>query len=132
MTLSRIHHINFVVRDLAKSIALFERVLGLAPFELVDHAARGAKIARSRIGDAWFVLVCPYDPESVPGRFLAKHGEGFFLISAATDDLEGHLLHLQSEGLHPIDPEPREGILDWRVADIAEVHGVLLQLTDEN
>jgi len=132
VTSPHIHHINFVVRDLAKSVALFEDILGLAPFEVVDHAARGAKIARSRIGDSWFVLVCPYDPDSVPGRFLHEHGEGFFLISAATDDLEGHLQQLQSAGLRPIDPEPRKGILDWRVADIAEVHGVLLQLTDEN
>ena len=82
------------------------------------------------MGDAWFVLVCPYDPESVPGRFLARNGEGFFLLSVGTNDLEKHLRQLEATGLKPLDSEPRDGILGWRVADIAEVHGVLLQLTD--
>jgi methylmalonyl-CoA/ethylmalonyl-CoA epimerase len=127
----RIHHINFVVRDLAKAATMFEHLLGLSPFEFVDHSSRGAKVARSPIGDAWFVLVCPYDPDSVPGRFLAEHGEGFFLLSVGTNDLDEHLHQLQSAGLNPIDSKPRNGILDWHVADIAEVHGVLLQLAEQ-
>jgi methylmalonyl-CoA/ethylmalonyl-CoA epimerase len=126
----RIHHINFVVQDLAEASARFQQLLDLEPFEIVDHAPRGAKVARSRMGDAWFVLVCPYDPESVPGRFLARNGEGFFLLSAGTDDLEKRLRQLEATGLKPLDSEPRDGILGWRVADVAEVHGVLLQLTD--
>lgn len=130
MSSPHIHHINFVVRDLAEATERFQQLLNLGSFEIVDHVSRGAKVARSRLGNAWLVLVCPYDPESVPGRFLAKNGEGFFLLSAGTDDIEGHLRRLESAGLSPLDPEPRDGILGWRVADIAEVHGVLLQLTD--
>lgn len=132
VTSPRIHHINFVVSDLAEATVRFQCVLGLEPFEIVDHAIRGVRVARSRIGDAWLVLVCPTDTKSVPGRFLAKNGEGFFLLSIGTDDLESHLERLDSTGLSPIDPAPRDGILDWRVADIAEIHGVLLQLTDNN
>lgn len=132
MSASRIHHINFVVRDLARAAEQFQLVLGLDPFEFIDHAPRGAKVARSRIGDTWFVLVCPFDPESVPGRFLAANGEGFFLLSTATSDLQAQLNRLASDGLTPIDRQPRIGILDWRVADIAKVHGVMLQFTDDS
>lgn len=132
MSAPRIHHINFVVRDLAEASAKFQRVLGLEPFEVVAHAPRGVQVARSRIGEAWFVLVCPFDSESVPGRFLAENGEGFFLLSASTDDLEQHLERLQAGGQIPIDKQARDGILDWRVADIGEVCGALLQLTDAN
>jgi len=128
----RIHHINFVVQDLAEASSRFQQLLALEPFEVIDHAPRGAKVARSRMGDAWLVLVCPYDPDSVPGRFLARNGEGFFLLSASTDDLEKHLRQLEATGVNLLDSEPRDGILDWRVADIAEVHGVLLQLTDDS
>ena len=120
-----------MVHDLAEATARFERILGLAPFEVVDHTPRAAKIARSRMGDTWFVLVSPYDLESAPGRFLKKNGEGFFLLSAGTKDLAEHLRRLESAGEELIDSEPRDGILDWRVADVAKVHGVLLQLTDE-
>ena len=83
----RIHHINFVVRDLAKAATMFEHLLGLSPFEFVDHSSRGAKVARSPIGDAWFVLVCPYDPDSVPGRFLAEHGEGLDITLVESPDV---------------------------------------------
>ena len=114
MSPSSIHHINFVVHDLDEACARFESLLELAPFEVLDHAPRGAKVARSRLGESWFVLVAPYDTDSVPGRFLAEHGEGFFLLSLGVDAIDN----------------PRAGILDWRVADVGEIHGALFQLTE--
>lgn len=91
MPASRIHHVNFIVRNLDDACRDFEHRLGLEPFETVDYAARGAHVARTRLGESWLVLVCPYDPDSAPGRFLAKHGEGFFLLSIGTTDLERNL-----------------------------------------
>jgi methylmalonyl-CoA/ethylmalonyl-CoA epimerase len=114
MSPSSIHHINFVVRDLDEACERFESALGVPPFEIVDHAPRGAIVARSRVGESWLVLVAPYDPESVPGRYLAEHGEGFFLLSLEVDAIEN----------------PRAGILDWRVEDVGEIHGALFQLTE--
>lgn len=70
------------------------------------------------MGEAWLVLVCPWDAESVPGKFLDEHGEGFFLLSAGTDAM-------------PEDARVREGIDDWRVADVGEAFGAILQLTDD-
>lgn len=111
---SSIHHVNFIVRDLERACARFEKMLGLSKFEIVDHAPRGAHVARSRVGETWFVLVAPYDPDSVPGRYLEEHGEGFFLLSLAVDELD----------------DARAGILDWRVRDLGELHGALFQLTE--
>ena len=131
MAATRIHHINFIVRDLDAATAEFERLLGLEPFERVDHATRGATIAKSRVGDSWILLVCPYDPESVPGRFLEQHGEGFFLLSVGTQDLDAELERLVESGAAPADEAPRAGIEGWRVADVAEVYGAILHLTDD-
>lgn len=114
MSATRIHHVNFVVDDLEEAMPRFEAKLGLAPFEVFDHSARGARVARSALGESWFVLVCPYDSSSVPGQFLAKNGEGFFLLSLATD-----------EAL-----PCRDGILDWQVFDAGEIGGALFQFTN--
>lgn len=110
-----IHHINFIVRDLDEAMSRFEKTLDLSPFEVVEHAPRGVRVARSRLGDSWFVLVSPYDPESVPGRFLEARGEGFFLLSLSVDDVLN----------------PRQGILDWMVEDVAEICGAHFQRTKD-
>ncbi len=115
MRASRIHHVNFVVDNLDEAIPRFEKRLGLRPFEILDHAPRGSRVARSRLGESWFVLVAPYDPKSVPGQHLARHGEGFFLLSVAAD------------GDYPW----RDGVDGWQVADLGELHGAQFQVTRE-
>lgn len=132
MPLTRIHHINFVVKDLEAAMARFERMLGVDSFQLIDYQPRGARVARTRIGESWLVLVSPHDPASVPGRYLAEHGEGFFLLSVGHDDIVQQLERLDANGIEAIDQVPRNGILDWRVADIGDVHGVKMQLTDDS
>ena len=132
MSPTRIHHLNFVVRDLEAAMERFERVLDLEPFTLVDHAPRGANVARTRVGDSWLVLVCPYEADSVPGRHLARHGEGFFLVSFGVDDLRTRLEMLNAAEVETADKTPRAGILDWEVADIGDLHGALFQLTQED
>ena len=129
---TRIHHINFVVHDLEEAMARFERALGVDPFQVIDYRPRGARVARTRIGESWLVLVSPHDPASVPGRYLAEHGEGFFLVSLGYEDIVQQLERLESEGIEAIDQVPRSGILDWRVADIGDLHGAKIQLTDDS
>jgi methylmalonyl-CoA/ethylmalonyl-CoA epimerase len=132
MALTRIHHINFIVRDLNEAMARYERILGVDPFVVVDHPTRNAKIARARVGESWLVLVSPNDAESAPGRYLEKNGEGFFLLSLGVDNLEQRLEQLESDGIDTVDAGSREGILDWRVADIGALHGAVMQLTDDS
>ena len=128
---TRIHHVNFVVNDLEEAMARFEDALGVDPFELIDYRPRGARVARARIGESWFVLVCPYDPESVPGRYLAEHGEGFFLLSLGYEDIVKQLERLEASGVEAVDQAPRAGILDWLVADIGDLNGAKMQLTQD-
>jgi len=131
MSPTRIHHINFVVHDLDAAIARYEQTLNLDPFVIVEHPLRGARVARTKVGSCWLVLVCPYDAESIPGRYLAEHGEGFFLFSLGVADLAQTIEQLTADGIECIDKTARAGILDWQVADIGDLHGAQVQLTED-
>ena len=85
----RVHHITFLVRDLEAAVPRWESLLGvgIATREMLPE--RGVSTARFLLGDTWLVLVQPIRADSLPGRHLAEHGEGFFLLSLAVDTLAG-------------------------------------------
>ncbi len=116
--ITSIHHINFVVKDLRASVLAYKKNLGLDGFEFAELPERGVSTARVRLGGVWLVLVAPHDENSVPGRHLMEHGEGFFLLSFGVDDLEKSLAEFAERGVIPDANIIRRGILDWRVADL--------------
>ncbi len=117
-TLKSVHHINFIVADLDAAVHKYENILGLGPFDFQDLPERGVSTARTRVGDVWIVLVSPQGDDSIAGRYLAAHGEGFFLMSFGVDNLEQAMTDLAQRGAMPPDRKARPGILDWQVADL--------------
>jgi len=111
----RIHHVNFIVRDLDAAVALYERVLGMPVTRRDELPERGARAARFRVGESWIVLVQPTRPDGVPARYLAEHGEGFFLLSLETTSLDDALDAL---GAQMADGPSRRGADNWRVQDL--------------
>lgn len=120
MSVSSIHHINFLVKDLYQGIERYQQLLGLGEFTVDDLPGRGVKTARIRLGDTWLVLVQPVDPAGVPGRHLAEHGEGFFLISYAVEDLDTAATAVKSAGSGMTSDQPRQGLENWQVWDIRQ------------
>ncbi len=110
-----IHHINFIVRDLEAAIARYETILGLPVAHRDELPERGVRAARFRVGETWLVLVQPTRPDTVPGRFLDEHGEGFFLLSLGVESLEAEF-----DRLGPSWPPgaPRTGADGWQVRDL--------------
>ena len=126
----RIHHINFIVRDLERAALAWERVLG-RPVDSRDHlASRGVNIARFRLGETWLVLVQPVRDGTLPARHLAEHGEGFFLMALGVDDLDAEVQRLgESSFVGPA----RDGLDDWRVRDLEseQLGTALIQLAQD-
>lgn len=125
-----IHHLNFLVRDLEAAIPAWERALGLPVAARDELPGRGAIAARFRVGATWLVLVQPTDPDGAPGRHLAAHGEGFFLLSLDVPSLADAFAG-------PGAPEPsgpeRAGAERWRVRDLdpQATAGVQLQFCED-
>ena len=124
-----IHHINFVVRDLAAAVPAWEHILGRSCDSLDRLDGRGVDIARFRLDGTWLVLVQPTGP-GAPADFLAANGEGFFLLSLGVESLEEETARL---GTPLLDGDARSGLDGWAVQDldIRATFGAQLQLTEE-
>ncbi len=111
-----IHHLNFIVRDLAAAIPVWERLLGVTVARRDELPERGVSAARFRLGETWLVLVQPTRADSVPGRFLAEKGEGFFLLSLGVESLAAEIDRL---GEAAFSGPVRTGADGWQVRDLA-------------
>ena len=124
-----IHHLNFIVRDLEAAVPVWEKLLGVPVARRDELAERGVIAARFRLGETWLVLVQPTRADSVPGRFLETHGEGFFLLSLGVTSLADELARL---GEAAFSSPVRTGADGWQVRDLdrAILAGIQLQFTE--
>ena len=130
-TLKSVHHINFIVADLDAAVQAYQKILGIGPFEYEELPERRVSTARARIGEVWIVLVSPQCENSVAGRYLEAHGDGFFLMSFGVDNLDQAMAELAQRGALPAERTAHTGILDWRVVDLETEYslGVRFHLT---
>jgi methylmalonyl-CoA/ethylmalonyl-CoA epimerase len=130
--LKRVHHIDYVVRDLEQALEQMRRLFSLEPVTLkVLEGSR--KVALFEIGDLRLALVEPLDgQESLAGRWLREHGEGFFHIAFEVDNLDESVAQLEGKGVAFLE-KPKHPGLGWRVVTLDPrcTLGVLTQLVGE-
>lgn len=130
--ITHIHHINFLVKNLENAVTQYEKIPGIGPFEFDQLEQRAVRTAKTRLGDAWLVLVQPIDDESIPAKHLKEHGEGFFLLSLGTDNLDKSLEKIQTEQIQ-LYGTTRTGLDNWQVQDLDPLafFGTQIQLSEE-
>ena len=130
--IKRIHHINFIVKDLDRALQAYQVLFGDPVVELEILPQRGVKLARFKIGETWLILVQPVGDDGIPAQFLKQHGEGFFLISCQVDDVRKAAGQVSNDGIHVLDPHPRQGLDDWQVMDLDadDLFGANFQLVE--
>jgi methylmalonyl-CoA/ethylmalonyl-CoA epimerase len=119
-----------LVRDLDQAVERYRSVLGVESFEFGDLPDRGVRTARFKAGETWLVLVQPTDPQNIPGRHLAEHGEGLFLLSLAVESLDSAIETVTARGGEFTSDKPRHGLDDWQVIDLdsRQFFGAQIQL----
>lgn len=112
--LTRIHHVNLLVRDLKAAKQAYSDVFNV---DFIDEALpeRGVLTSRFPIGESWLVLIEPI-AEGEPMQQLRQRGEGLFLLSLGVAQ-SVHAATIPSRIRDRVS-KMREGISDWRVADI--------------
>jgi len=128
----RIHHINFIVHNLSEAASRFGQLLGVNGGSVESLPQRGVELVRFKLGEVWLVLVHPLDAESIPGKYLAEHGEGFFLMSWEVDDVLTAAREFSDKGFEILQDEPRLGLNGWRVMDLdsRKLYGINIQLVE--
>lgn len=130
--IKRIHHINFIVKDLDKALQRYRVLFGDPVGEPEMLPKRGVKLARFKVGETWLILVQPVDDEGIPAQYLKEHGEGFFLISCQVDDVRKAAELVSANGIGVLDRNPRQGLDDWKVMDLSpdDLFGADFQLLE--
>jgi methylmalonyl-CoA/ethylmalonyl-CoA epimerase len=122
----RLDHVVIAVNDLEAAVATYQNNFGLEREEAKDVPALGLRNTFLPIGDAKIEMVTPLGDNSPIGQFIAKKGEGMYLLSLDVDYLDGAIKAFAAKGI-------KANVIKGSTGDIAMIspkhtHGVLLQL----
>ncbi len=105
--------LSVVVRDIEAAIDRYTRVFGLTVHHRGESKEFGFLNAILPTGIGHIELLQPTDPDKAVGKFLARHGEGVYLVGFECKDIAGSVARLKKDGVRV---DHREG------KDIAWVH----------
>lgn len=119
-------HVAVAVHSIEEVGGLFELLTGAtcSTPEILD--AQGVRVAFVGMLE----LLEPLTPDTTVGRFLQRRGQALHHVAYRTDDLEGELARLASQGVPLIDRTPRPGARGHTVAFLhpSGTGGVLTEL----
>jgi methylmalonyl-CoA/ethylmalonyl-CoA epimerase len=128
----KIHHLAIAVSDLEEAAGHFGAVLGLEEVHREVVAEQKVRTVSFRVGESTIELVCPTEPESPVGKFIAAKGEGIHHIAVEVEDIESELRAMKEKGVKLIDEKPRIGAGGHRIAFLSPKanRGVLVELVE--
>jgi methylmalonyl-CoA/ethylmalonyl-CoA epimerase len=116
--------LSVVVRDIEAAIERYTRLFGLRVHHRGESREFGFKNAILPTGIGHIELLQPTDPGKPVGRFLARHGEGVYLVGFECADIPGSVARLEKEGAH-VDHRPDKDIA-W--VHPRDAHGLFVEL----
>ena len=131
--MKNIDHIGIAVKDIEKSILLFEKLLNTACYKIEEVKAQGVKTSFFKTGDQKIELIASLGDQSPIESFLEKKGEGLHHIAFEVADIKSEVERLKSEGFVPIDEIPKKGADNKMVVFLhpKTTNGVLIELCQE-
>jgi methylmalonyl-CoA/ethylmalonyl-CoA epimerase len=130
--LLNLDHVAIAVDDLDVSVRAYRSRYGIEPLYREVVTSQGVEEAMLAVGGSFIQLLRPLGPDTPVGRFLENHGEGLHHVAYAVADIGAALAHLEEEGAHLIDHEPRAGGRGTRIAFVhpKDLAGTLIELVE--
>ncbi len=129
----KIEHIGIAVKELAKSVPLYEKLLNSTCYKTETVENEHVNTAFFRQGETKIELLEATRPGSVIANFLEKKGEGVHHIAFAVKDIEAEMERLKAEGFVLLNEKPRRGADNKLVCFLhpKNTGGLLVELCQE-
>lgn len=131
--MQKIEHLGIAVKELAKSIPLFEQLLNTPCYKTEEVASEGVNTAFFQVGDSKVELLEATKPDSPIAKFLDKKGEGIHHIAFDVENIEAEMKRLQALGFELLNETPKRGADNKLVCFLhpKSTNGVLIELCQE-
>lgn len=131
--MNKIEHIGIAVRNLEKSIDLYQRLLNTDCYKTEQVASEFVNTAFFKTGENKVELLEATAAESAIATFLEKKGEGIHHIAFAVDDILAEMDRLKNEGFVLLNDQPKKGADNKMVCFVhpKDTNGVLIELCQE-
>lgn len=131
--MKKIEHLGIAVKNLDASNALFEKLLGVAPYKQEEVATEGVLTSFFKNGPNKIELLAATEPNGPIAKFLEKRGEGIHHVAFEVDDIKAEMARLKAEGFMLLNEEPKKGADNKWVAFVhpKSANGVLVELCQE-
>lgn len=132
--IEKIDHIGIAVKDLEKSLELYEGIFGIKCIgeEVVEE--QKVKTAFLPIGDTEIELLASTSDDGPIAKFIEKRGEGVQHIAFKVDNIDKALESLKEKGIKLIDEKPRIGAGGAKIAFLhpKSTDGVLIEISERD
>lgn len=128
--MQKIEHIGIAVKDLKKSNALYETLLGVANYKIETVESENVNTSFFKVGESKIELLEATSENSAIARFIEKYGEGIHHVAFEVEDIHAEMKRLKDQGFRLINKAPKRGADNKLVCFIhpRSANGVLVEL----
>ena len=123
-------HLAVVVAEVEPAARAYLENFGLQAAPPVDRIALGIRIASVSVGAAFIGIIAPLQPTGGHARFLARRGEGLYLISLAVEQLDLARERLSARSVQIGEAVVADAGARFALVSPHSASGVLLQLVE--
>lgn len=129
----KIEHIGIAVKELEKSIPLFEQLLNTPCYKTEEVASEGVKTAFFATGDSKIELLEASRTDSPIQKYIDKKGEGIHHIAFEVENIQAEMKRLSALGFEILNEKPKDGADNKLVCFLhpKTTNGVLVELCQE-
>ncbi|WP_293789093.1 methylmalonyl-CoA epimerase [uncultured Pedobacter sp.] len=131
--MKKIEHIGIAVKDLNRSIAIYEKLLNTDCYKTEQVASELVNTAFFKTGENKVELLQATAPDSAIAKFIEKKGEGIHHIAFLVDDILAEMERLHQEGFVLLSESPKKGADNKMVCFVhpKDTTGVLIEICQE-